>query len=54
MKVITGLKLIYKGFLEGDEYSRYLLAEKATQFLYPRYKFSEYGRLFLYDEAFIR
>lgn len=54
MKIVTALKLLYKGFFGGDEYSRYLLAEGITQLIYPRYKFSEYGRLFLYDDEFIR
>lgn len=53
MKVITGLRLIFKA-LEGDEYSRFILAEKLSRTIYSRYKFSEFGRLYLHDNDFIR
>lgn len=53
MKVITGTKLFLKAFIKGDEHSRFLLAEGISQLIYPRYKFSEFGRLYLYNDEFI-
>lgn len=53
MKVITGVKLILNAFFRGDEYCKFILAEKISGLVYPRYKFSEFGRLYLYDDEFI-
>lgn len=36
-----------------DEFGRYQAAEALTIAVYPRYKFSEYGRIFLDDEPFL-
>jgi O-methyltransferase len=38
---------------ETDEYVRYQMAEALVGCIYPRYKFSEFGRLFLDDEKFL-
>ncbi len=40
--------------LKGDEFARFFLAEKIAGGIYKRYKFSEFGRNFLYDDDFIR
>ena len=53
MKPLSVLKRLYYGLLRGDEYSRYLLAEKAASLFYKTYKFSDYGRIFLRDSEFI-
>ncbi|HTV53485.1 MAG TPA: hypothetical protein VMI06_01060 [Terriglobia bacterium] len=54
MKAITAVKLLFNVLRKGDEYSRYVFAQKLSERIYPRYKFSEFGSLFLYDDAFIR
>lgn len=50
--------LRYLGYLRrfgaGDEYVRFVLAERICRLIYPRYKFSEFGRIFLDDRPFIR
>ena len=55
LKVITGLKLLLKILrrTENTEYLRFVLAEKISEMVYPKYKFSEFGRLFLEDKAFM-
>jgi hypothetical protein len=40
-------------FRRGDEKTQCDLAEKLTRWFYPRYRFNDYGRLFLYDESFL-
>ena len=52
MKLLTGLKYWYKAFIHNDEYSRFALSEKVVNIIYPKYKFSEYGRSFLNDIGF--
>lgn len=37
----------------GDEYTRYRAAEALAMAVYPKYKFSEYARIFLEDEEFL-
>ena len=54
MKILTGLRMFFSAVIKGDEYSRFRLAEKISAIIYPRYKYSEFGRLFLYDDDFIR
>ncbi len=36
-----------------SEYQKFCIAEEITQKIYPKYKFSEFGRIFLEDEEFI-
>ena len=38
---------------EDAEYCRFLLSEKITETIYPKYKFSEFGRVFLHDKKFV-
>jgi len=40
--------------VKGDEWSKFFLAEKISGLIYKRYKFSEFGRIFLDDNNFIR
>ena len=48
------IALLERGLSEDpDEEERYRIAETLCGAVYPRYKFSEFGRLFLEDEAFI-
>jgi len=51
---VNGLKFIHNLLVKRDEYSRFLLAEMVSRTIYKRYRFSEFGRQFLYDEDFIR
>src|SRR6185503_11136083 len=50
-QLLTALRC---GLAEGaDEFTRYQIAEALSSTVYPKYKFSEYSRIFLEDEAFI-
>lgn len=53
MKVFTGIRCLFSAYFKNCERSRYVLAEKACNFLYNKYKFSEFGRIFLDDTRFI-
>ncbi len=53
MHLSSVLKFV-RQILTGDEFPRYILAERIAGLIYKRYKFSEYGRLFLYDDDFVR
>ena len=55
MKVITGFKLLMNILrrTENTEYSRFVFAEKISEMIYPKCKFSDFGRLFLEDKAFL-
>lgn len=46
-QLCTGLKM------DAPEDQRYRAAEIAAGVIYPKFKFSEYGRLFLEDESFL-
>ncbi|MGE5271105.1 MAG: TylF/MycF/NovP-related O-methyltransferase [Thiohalocapsa sp.] len=48
------LALLKSGLGSGaDEFVRYQAAETLSAAVYPKFKFSEYGRLFLEDRAFL-
>ncbi|CAM5771655.1 TylF/MycF/NovP-related O-methyltransferase [Bosea minatitlanensis] len=50
----TLLKALKHGLsTETAEWDRYIAAETLSTAIYPKYKFSEYGRLFLEDREFI-
>ena len=55
MKLITFSKLLFNIMARNKnaEYSRYIIAEKFIHYLYPKYKLSDFGRLFLEDDDFI-
>jgi len=53
MKAMTAIRVAVKAFLWQDEQARFMLAERLAGLIYPRYKFSEFGRPYLYDEAFL-
>jgi len=38
---------------DADQFTRYQAAEAAVDVIYPKYKFSEFGRIFLEDEDFL-
>jgi O-methyltransferase len=38
---------------QASEFDRYISAEALSTLIYPKYKFSEFGRLFLEDEQFL-
>ena len=52
--LVKGLRVFWGALVKRDEYLRFRLAEKLSGLVYGTYKFSEFGRLFLYDEEFIR
>ncbi len=52
MKLLTALKYCYEAYINNDEYSRFVLAEKIVKIIYPKYKFSEYGRSYFNDIEF--
>lgn len=50
---LSEIVALAKAALENtDEYRKFVNAEKISGILYPKYKFSEYGRLFLEDTEF--
>lgn len=53
MKIAAGLKYLYRALLRRDEYARYVIAEKLAALVYPKYKFSEFGRTFLDESEFL-
>lgn len=53
-KAAAGIRYVLAVLLSGDEKSRYVLAEALARQVYPRYKFSEFGRLIEYDEDFMK
>lgn len=53
MRGLTALRLAWQALVRGDERARFALAEKAAGLLYPRYKFSEFGRTWLEDREFL-
>jgi len=54
MKIPTFLKLVYRALWLKDEWSKYFLAEKLSSAIYPKYRFSEFGRIYLEDEQFLQ
>lgn len=53
-KAIAGIRYFVNFLRKRDERSMYILAEALSRQIYPKYKFSEFGRLIEYDEGFIR
>ena len=45
-------RLARLGLENPDEYRKYVNAEKIVRLIYPKYKFSEFGRIFLEDKSF--
>src|SRR5437879_11358443 len=52
-KAAAGLRYFLQVLVRRDDRSRYVLAEALARQVYPRYKFSEFGRLIDYDADFI-
>ncbi len=52
MNINKAMRIVGK-LMNGDEYTRFRLAEEITKRIYPRYKFAEFGRLYLYDQPFL-
>jgi O-methyltransferase len=46
-------KLLYRAWVRRDESAQFDLLDKTAKRIYPRYKMSEFGRMYLYDEKFI-
>ena len=53
MKLFTALRICYRAWFKRDELAQFQLAERATGALYPKYKFSEFGRLIVEDADFL-
>jgi hypothetical protein len=52
--ILPLLQLLIQGLKETiNEDEKYRIAEALTQAVYPKYKFSEYARLFLEDQEFL-
>jgi len=48
------LEVLMRGLApDADESDRFVAAEHVTSIIYPKLKFSEYGRIFLEDEKFL-
>jgi len=56
MRLTAGLRLLWKGLYSRDasEAARFRIAEDLCALIYPKYKFSEFARIWLEDEAFFR
>ena len=54
MKSWKALKHVFNAWIKKDAYSRFVLAEKLAGKIYPKYKFSEFGRIFLDDNDFLK
>lgn len=52
-RAAAGLRYFLQVLVRRDDRSRYVLAEALARQVYPRYKFSEFGRLIDYDADFI-
>lgn len=50
---MTVLRLAVNAVVRKDERARFTLAERISGLIYPKYKFSEYGRIFLDDHDFL-
>lgn len=56
LKISKIIKRIFEltfDLIKGDEYPRFVLAEVICRVIYPKSKFSEFGRIFLEDEHFL-
>ncbi len=53
MKTLQRIRELIYDLLRGKEYPRFLLAEALSHCIYPKYKFSDFGRIFLEDQPFI-
>jgi O-methyltransferase len=52
MRLLSFIKVFFLSLTTRDEHARYRLAEFLANAVYPTFKFSEYGRAFLYDKEF--
>ena len=53
MKKVRRICELAIDLLRGKEYPRFLLAEIAAHCFYPKYKFSDFGRIYLEDQPFL-
>lgn len=53
MNVLIAGKYFYRAIFKNDDYAKFIISEKLVGIIYPKYKFSEFGRLFLEDNDFI-
>ena len=56
MKLLTAARLLYQKFFSPSQsqYASYVLADKLCALVYPKYKFSEFDRVWLDDQDFFK
>jgi len=54
MKLITGMKLLYKKYFrpEESEWASFIIADKIAGWLYPKYHYGDFGKIWLDDREF--
>ncbi|MFK5970339.1 MAG: TylF/MycF/NovP-related O-methyltransferase [Candidatus Marithrix sp.] len=53
LKIIKRIFELTFDLIKGKEYPRFTLAEVICRIIYPKYKFSEFGMIYLEDEKFL-
>jgi O-methyltransferase len=53
VRAVTGLRILYNAVVKRDEWSRFYLSEILSKLIYPKLKFSEFGRIFFEDKTFM-
>jgi O-methyltransferase len=53
MKILKRVFELTCDLIRGKEYPRFILAETICRLIYPKYKFSDFGRTFLEDKEFL-
>jgi len=53
MRLIKVFKTLVNALKSGPEYTRFVICEIFSNLVYKRYKFSEFGRIWLTDEIFV-
>jgi len=51
---MNGLRIAARAIFLGDKHCRYLAAERISRWTYSKYKFSEFGRIYLDDDNFLK
>jgi O-methyltransferase len=52
MKLLKILRCVYEAFIKNDQYCRFMISERVVNIIYPKHKFSEYGRSFFNNVEF--
>ena len=54
MGIANGLRLLFDSLVKKDEVAQYALAERFTSLVCPRYKFGEFGKIYMRDADFLK